>query len=58
MKTLELFCGRKSFSKVFDKYGYETITTDIDPIFYPDIVGDILSLSIRGYEGNLGFSAL
>jgi len=46
MKTLELFCGRKSFSKVFDKYGHKTTTTDIDPIFNPDIVKDILELNV------------
>jgi hypothetical protein len=41
-KTVELFCGTKSFSKVAEARGFSTWTTDINPDFSPDLVGDIL----------------
>lgn len=44
IKTLELFCGTKSFSKVAKEYGCETITVDIDEQFEPDLKIDILEL--------------
>lgn len=43
MKTIELFCGTKSFSKVMSKNGYSTYTIDIEPKFNPDVVADILN---------------
>lgn len=42
MKTTEMNCGTKSFSKVAKLRGYDTWTTDINPIFNPDFVGDML----------------
>jgi hypothetical protein len=42
MKTLELFSGTKSFSKVAKARGHETWTVDINPDFQPDHVGDML----------------
>jgi len=44
MKVLELFCGTKSFAKVFEEYGYEVFTVDIDDRFKPDLVIDIMDL--------------
>ena len=48
MKLLELFCGTKSISKVFQENGWETTTLDFDPQFNPDICGDILEQDING----------
>ena len=42
LKTVETFCGRKSFSNVAKSRGHATWTTDIDKRFNPDFVGDIL----------------
>jgi len=42
MKLLELFCGTKSISKVFEQNGWETFTVDFNPKFKPDLVCDIL----------------
>jgi len=41
MKTLELFAGTKSFSKVAEKLGHETFTIDIDYKLKPDMVADL-----------------
>lgn len=42
MKTLELFCGTKSFSKVAKELGHQTLTVDNDIQHSPDILTDIL----------------
>lgn len=44
MKTVELFCGTKSFSKVAKKLGHNTFTVDNNPYFEPDLCIDILEL--------------
>jgi hypothetical protein len=41
MKTLELFSGTKSFSKVAASLGHKTFTVDNDPNLEPDWCGDI-----------------
>ena len=41
MKVLELFAGSRSFSKVAEKYGFETYTTDFKPFDKIDQVCDI-----------------
>lgn len=46
MKTVELFCGTKSFSKVAKEFGHETFTIDIDSQFNPDLCIDILNLKV------------
>ena len=51
MKTLELFCGTKSFSKIAEEYGYETLTLDFDNSFKPDIAMDILDFDIVDLQG-------
>lgn len=48
MKTLELFSGTKSFSKIASELGHETFTVDNDPSLKPDFCGDIRNLS--GYN--------
>ncbi len=44
MKTLELFAGSRSFSKVAEKYGFKTHTTDIENFDKIDQVCDIFDL--------------
>lgn len=44
MKALELFCGTKSFSKVAEEHGIETLTSDINYQCKPDIWKDILRI--------------
>jgi len=46
MKTLELFSGTKSFSKVMAKHGHFTITIDNNPKLEPDLVEDIFNILI------------
>lgn len=45
MKTVELFCGTKSFSKVAKELGHDTFTIDNDPQFKPNACVSILALS-------------
>ena len=47
MKLLEFFCGTKSVSKVFSKYGYKTFSIDNDPQHKPDLCIDILNLEVK-----------
>lgn len=53
MKTLELCCGRKSFSKVAAELGYDTVTVDIDPKFEPTVCCDLLSFDPAPYVGQI-----
>ena len=46
MKFLELFAGSRSFSKVADKFGYETYTTDIEPFEKINQVCDIFEFNM------------
>jgi site-specific DNA-cytosine methylase len=45
MKTIELFSGTKSFSKVAEELGHETYTIDNDPKLDPDMLIDIAYLN-------------
>lgn len=45
MKTVELFCGTKSFSKVAADHGHETFTVDNDLLHNPDLLSDILKVA-------------
>jgi len=45
MKILELFCGTKSISKVFEANGHEAITSDFDDYHNPDICKSILDFN-------------
>lgn len=42
LKTVELFCGTKSFSKYAQKLGHDTFTVDKFDEFEPDLVHDLL----------------
>ena len=56
MKTLELFCGTKSFSNVAEQYGYETFTLDNSPLFNATLTIDILDFDIdmlNGYKPDI-----
>lgn len=41
MKTVELFAGTKSFSRVMEKYNHSTLTFDNEPELNPDFCLDI-----------------
>jgi len=45
LKLLELFCGTKSITKIFDKHGHDTYTVDYNPELEPDLCIDIMSLT-------------
>ena len=49
MKTLDLFCVTKSFSKIADKYGYETHTLDILDKFNPTYLTDIMQWDYKQF---------
>ena len=44
MRTAELFCGTKSFSKVAEAGGASVWTLDLDPAFAPDVAADVREL--------------
>lgn len=46
LRTLELFSGTKSFSKVMAKHGHQTFTIDNNPKLEPDLVANIEDLRI------------
>ena len=46
VKTLELFCGTKSFSKVAKEFGYETKTLDNEDQFNADFTMDIMDFNV------------
>jgi len=51
MKTIELFSGTKSFSKVAKLLGHSTLTIDNESKLEPDILADIMSTEIKtGYD--------
>src|SRR5262245_17025709 len=47
MRTVELFCGTKSFSKVAARLGHDTFTLDNDSRHKPDLCTNILALDER-----------
>ena len=50
MKLVELFCGTKSVGKVFEKYGYEVISLDIEKKFNPTICSDFMEWDYKSIE--------
>ena len=48
-KTLDLFCGTKSFSKVAEKNGYETYTLDILEKFNPTFCCDLMNWDYKQF---------
>ena len=47
MKILELFKGTGSFSKIAKKRGHQVFTVDIDKKFNPDLIKDIMELTVK-----------
>lgn len=47
MKTVELFSGTQSFSKVMRKYGHETFCVDNNPDFKNDLTLDLMGFKAR-----------
>jgi len=47
LKILELFAGTKSFSKVAEKRGHKTFTTDVKSKFECDLTDDIFNIKIK-----------
>jgi hypothetical protein len=45
MKTIELFAGTKSFSKVAASLGHKTCTFELEPSFEPDVCADIRDIA-------------
>jgi hypothetical protein len=50
MRLLELFCGTKSFGKVFEDHDWEVISLDNDPKWKPTILIDILDWNYKRYD--------
>ena len=51
IRTIELFSGTKSFSKVAEELGCSTCTVDLDPELEPDYVQNILKVKkIKKYD--------
>ena len=44
---LELFCGTKSIGKVFDFFGYATVSVDMLSKFEPTICKNVLDLTVQ-----------
>ena len=55
MKVLELFAGSRSFSKVAEKLGFETYTTDINDFKGIDQVCDIMDFDLQKMLDEFGF---
>lgn len=53
MKTMELFSGTKSFSKVAQSLGHSTLTVDNDQTLEPDWCVDILRFNGGGMTGSV-----
>ena len=51
MKTIELFCGTKSFSNVAKRFGHSTFTIDNDSSFSPDVCCSVLDLNPGDFKG-------
>lgn len=51
-RSLELFCGTKSFSKVAEKYNYKTYTLDIDESSNPTFLLDILDWDYKQFPSD------
>tara|TARA_R110000796_G_scaffold27983_3_gene76991 strand:+ start:356 stop:967 length:612 start_codon:yes stop_codon:yes gene_type:complete len=47
MRTLDLFCGTKSFTKIAEKHGHTTTTLDILPKFNPTYCCDIMEWNYK-----------
>lgn len=52
MRLLEIFCGTKSFGKIFEKNNWEVVSLDNDKQWNPDILCDILEWDYTIYDKN------
>lgn len=50
MRLLELFCGTKSISKVFNKRGFKTYSLDILKKYEPDEIANILDFNYKKFK--------
>lgn len=50
MKTLELFSGTKSFSKIMKAKGHSTLTIDNDRTLNPDMIIDLLAMQPESFS--------
>jgi hypothetical protein len=50
MKVLELFCGTKSVGNVWEQYGWEITSVDIEKKFSPDILANVLDWDYKIYQ--------
>ena len=58
MRTIELFSGTKSFSKVMESYGHKTLTIDNDKSLSPDICTDLLEMPMEYLDSGADFGIL
>ena len=49
LKTIELFAGTRSFSKVAKKLGHETFTTDYMKVDGQDLIADVRDLTAKDF---------
>lgn len=56
MKTIEVFCGTKSFSKVAIKFNYNVLTLDNNKLHDPDVLCDYLMFKIPLFYNVYWFS--
>jgi len=52
MRILEVFCGTKSMSKVFEKNGWDVVTIDIDKKWKPTICVNVLDWDYKTFDKN------
>jgi site-specific DNA-cytosine methylase len=52
MKLLEIFCGTKSISKIFEKNGWESYTVDIEKKYNPTECVNILDFQYTKFDKN------
>jgi hypothetical protein len=50
MRLLEIFCGSKSVSKIFEKNNWEVVSVDIDPHWKPTILADVLEWDYKKFD--------
>jgi hypothetical protein len=52
MRLLEVFCGTKSFGKVFEKHNWEVISLDNDAQWSPTILANVLDWDFKNFDKN------
>jgi site-specific DNA-cytosine methylase len=54
VKLLDLFCGKKGWSRPFEERGHEVITVDIDSKFRPTLVADVAAIDATWFLERFG----